>query len=158
MGSHYFFASPLSRHLYLLLIVYILDVMSNDTTAEGAVRLVGGTTPLEGRVEVFLFGQWGTVCSYFWDLAEATVVCHQLGYLRAAEAPGYSYFGAESGPSWYSNVHCTGTERNLTECINYSYYDFRSSCLYFRITGVVCSSQSQNTPLHLSFTHMKMLY
>ena len=134
--------------------------MSNDTAAEGAVRLVGGATPLEGRVEVFLLGHWGTVCSYSWDLADATVVCRQLGYLRAVEAPRYTYFGAGSGPSWYSNVYCTGTERNLTECINYSYNFgyFGSFCFYYENAGVVCSSQSQNTPLHLSFTHMIMLY
>ena len=114
--------------------------MSNDTAAEGTVRLVGGVTPLEGRVEVFLLGQWGTVCGYNWDLADATVVCHQLGYLRAVEAPRYAAFGAGSGPSWYYSLYCAGTERNLTECNNNN-YNFGSACSHSQDAGVVCSSE-----------------
>ena len=114
--------------------------MSNDTAAEGAVQLVGGTTPLEGRVEVFLLGHWGTVCGHSWDLADATVVCRQLGYLRPVEAPRYGAFGAGSGPSWYYSVYCAGTERNLTECNNYN-YKFGSACPHSQDAGVVCSSE-----------------
>ena len=128
----------------LFFICAFLDVMSNDTAAEGTVRLVGGATPLEGRVEVFLLGQWGTVCDNSWDLADATVVCRQFGYLGAAEASRHAYFGAGSGPSWYYDVYCAGTEHNLTECNNY-HYIFGSACSHSQDAGVVCSSQSQNT-------------
>ena len=117
-----------------------VDVTSNDTAAEGSVRLVGGNTTLEGRVEVFLLGQWGTVCDYNWDIADATVVCHQLGYLRAVEAPRSAPFGSGSGPSWYYSLYCTGTERNLTECSK-SNYNFGSACPHSRDAGAVCSSQ-----------------
>ena len=119
-----------------------IDVTSNVTAAEGSVRLVGGDTLLEGRVEVFLLGQWGTVCDYNWDLYDATVVCHQLGYAIAVEAPKLAIFGAGSGPSWYYSVYCTGTERNLTECSQYS-SNFGSACSHSRDAGVVCSSESQ---------------
>ena len=121
--------------------------MSNDTAAEGTVRLVGGASPLEGRVEVFLLGQWGTVCGYSWDLADATVVCHQLGYLRAVEAPRYAAFGAGSGPSWYYSVYCAGTEGNLTECTSYN-YNLGHACSHSQDAGVVCSSEFSSTPLH----------
>ena len=117
-----------------------IDVTSNDTAAEGSIRLVGGDTLLEGRVEVFLLGQWGTVCDYSWDFFDATVVCRQLGYPRAVEAPRYAAFGAGSGPSWYYRVYCTGTERNLTECSK-SNYNFGSACSHSRDAGAVCSSQ-----------------
>ena len=115
-------------------------VTSNNTAAEGSVRLVGGDTLLEGRVEIFLSGQWGTVCDNNWDLADATVVCRQLGYLRAVEAPRSAAFGAGSGPSWYYSLYCTGTEHNLTECSKYN-YNFGSACSHSRDAGAVCSSQ-----------------
>ena len=116
------------------------DVTQNDAAEEGNVRLVGGDTPNIGRVEVFLLGQWGTVCSYRWNLADATVVCHELGYLGAVEAPRSAAFGAGSGPSWYSNVRCAGTERNLTECTK-SFSSIGSACSHSRDAGVVCSSE-----------------
>ena len=117
-----------------------IDVTTNDTVAEGSVRLVGGDTTLEGRVEVFLLGHWGTVCDNSWDILDAIVVCRQLGNLQAVEAPGYAAFGAGSGPSWYYSLYCTGTERNLTECSK-STYNLGSACPHSRDAGAVCSSQ-----------------
>ena len=118
-----------------------IDVTRIDTAVEGSVRLVGGTTPLEGRVEVFFLAHWGTVCDYYWDVVDAIVVCRQLGNLQAVEAPINAAFGAGSGPSWYYSVHCTATERNLTECSKNT-HNFGSACPHSRDAGAVCSSQS----------------
>ena len=51
--------------------------------AEGEVRLMGGTNYTEGRVEICLSNEWGTVCDQMWNVTEATVVCRQLGLAYA---------------------------------------------------------------------------
>jgi deleted-in-malignant-brain-tumors protein 1 len=54
-------------------------VLGNCTN--GAIRLVNGTVPNEGRVEICVNRVWGTICEplpYYKE--NARVICKQLGF------------------------------------------------------------------------------
>lgn len=44
------------------------------------MRLVGGDSPNEGRLEVCFFNHWGTVCDDEFGSVEAQLVCRELGF------------------------------------------------------------------------------
>ena len=44
------------------------------------MRLVGGESPNEGRLEVCYFNHWGTVCDDNFGTEEAQLVCRELGF------------------------------------------------------------------------------
>ncbi len=103
---------------------------------DGALRLVDGLSEHEGRVEVYHFGQWGTVSSsYQWDLLDAIVVCRQLNYSTAETTREYSCNSSSSVR--LSSVQCTGFESKLTQCRN------AAPTMHFpcnhRDAGVVCA-------------------
>ena len=81
------------------------------------------------------------MCDSNWNFVDAIVVCHQLGYPGAVEAPRYAVFGSGSGPSWYYRMYCTGTEHNLTECSKHM-SNTGSACPHSQDAGAVCFSQS----------------
>ncbi|XP_069030839.1 neurotrypsin [Embiotoca jacksoni] len=80
------------------------------------VRLVAGESRKEGRVEVFIDGQWGSVCDDGWNDVSAAVVCRQLGFNGVAKARSMAYFGEGRGPIHLDNVQCSGTETSLGQC------------------------------------------
>ena len=108
---------------------------------EGSVRLVGGSTANEGRVEVIHNGVWGTVCDDSWDITDANVVCRLLNYSGASAALSFSFFGRGSGPIHYDDVSCTGNETHLADCSHngIGVHD----CSHGEDAGVVCTITTQ---------------
>ncbi|NXC87977.1 WC11 protein, partial [Cercotrichas coryphoeus] len=80
------------------------------------LRVVGGEDECSGRVEMWHQGSWGTICDDAWDVADASVVCRQLGCGSAVSALSEAAFGEGTGPIWLEKVHCKGAELSLWDC------------------------------------------
>ena len=107
----------------------------------GGVRLVGGATELEGRVEVCLDGEWGTICDNFWSNLDATVICHQLSYGKTdASAIQGAYFGAGTGPIFFTDVFCSGDEERVTDCTHSDTTE--SACTHHQDASVICTGSA----------------
>uniref|UniRef100_A0AAY5EUU4 SRCR domain-containing protein n=1 Tax=Electrophorus electricus TaxID=8005 RepID=A0AAY5EUU4_ELEEL len=100
------------------------------------VRLVNGSRPCTGRVEVLHRGQWGTVCDDDWDMRDAAVVCRELGCGEAVDVLGKAHFGPGSGPIWMNEVACSGSESTLKNCGSSGSV---SDCHH---AGVICSDKT----------------
>nr|XP_034369370.1 scavenger receptor cysteine-rich domain-containing protein SCART1-like [Arvicanthis niloticus] len=103
---------------------------------EGALRVFGGEDGCSGRVELWHGGSWGTVCDDSWDLADAEVVCRQLGCGPAIAALQNAAFGPGSGPVWLDEVGCRGSELSLGACQAEPWGD--GDCSHKEDAGVRC--------------------
>ncbi|XP_071478092.1 scavenger receptor cysteine-rich domain superfamily protein-like [Diadema antillarum] len=110
----------------------------------GGLRLVGGRTPLEGRVEIFHDGQWGTVCDDSWDLNDAMVVCRQLGNYAALTAKCCQAYGPGAGPILMDGVDCDGTESILENCPHEGWLSH--NCQHYEDASVVCTDIKLSYP------------
>ncbi|KAJ8368365.1 hypothetical protein SKAU_G00083930 [Synaphobranchus kaupii] len=110
--------------------------VTTESPTEGNLRLVNGTHWCEGRVEVFLGGQWGTVCDDAWDLPDARVVCRQAGCGEAKGAQGKAFFGEGEGTILLDNLKCRGEEASLQECSHIPWNVH--NCDHSEDAGVAC--------------------
>lgn len=101
------------------------------------IRLTGGSSQREGRVEVKVGDTWGTVCDDQWGENDARVVCRMLEYSTgSARAYSGAHFGRGTGPILMDNVNCTGSERSLALCPfrGFGHHD----CSHSEDAGVAC--------------------
>uniref|UniRef100_A0A3B4FMH6 Neurotrypsin n=1 Tax=Pundamilia nyererei TaxID=303518 RepID=A0A3B4FMH6_9CICH len=92
------------------------DCSHSEDVGVLSFRCGSNHTLREGRVEVFVNGQWGSVCDDGWNDVNAAVVCRQLGFTGVAKARSMAYFGEGQGPIHLDNVRCSGTETSLGQC------------------------------------------
>ncbi|XP_051741994.1 galectin-3-binding protein A-like isoform X2 [Ctenopharyngodon idella] len=120
----------------------LFDDRPKQPTQEGSIRLVGDH-PSSGRVEIYHDGQWGTVCDDGWDLAEAQVVCHQMGFPGAKIVTPGGQYGEGSGPIWLDDMNCKGSESSLSEC-RFKGWGV-TDCTHKEDAGVVCENGTNIT-------------
>ena len=133
-------------------ILFSLDCVSGD------IRLVGyGSSGNQGRVEMCYNNQYGTLCSYSWDINEAIIICKQLGfygmsfitlfflytfifYIGTSTAYINAYFGQGTGQILLSGLGCTGTETSLFSCSFNNNIIGSTNCIHSQDAGVACST------------------
>ncbi|XP_051237659.1 lysyl oxidase homolog 3B isoform X1 [Dicentrarchus labrax] len=121
---------------------------------ESLIRITGGRTRYEGRLEVLSSDSngtqsWGLICGESWSTKEAMVACRQLGL-------GYANQGLQE--TWYwdssnvtemimSGVKCTGNEMSLSQCQHHKTVSCQKSAAKFA-AGVICSDTASDLILN----------
>ncbi|XP_072122584.1 scavenger receptor cysteine-rich type 1 protein M130-like isoform X1 [Mobula birostris] len=106
------------------------------------LRLFAGSHSCAGRLEVLFNNTWGTVCDDSWDLADAHVVCRQLGCGLARWSPNIPVIAQGYGDIWLDEVKCTGSESSLFSCP--SLPPGHHDCDHKEDVIVVCSDSGLN--------------
>ncbi|XP_041474059.1 deleted in malignant brain tumors 1 protein-like isoform X3 [Lytechinus variegatus] len=105
------------------------------------VRLVGGNSPFQGRVEVYLNNQWGTICDDSWDTTDARIVCRQLGFKEVFAATTNARFGQGTGPIHMDDTRCYGSETSILDCVNRGIGVH--NCRHSEDAGVICVPETR---------------
>ena len=79
------FVSSRSHVLLLITSDSILMLRIGARYMDNDIRLIGGSYPWEGRVEIYSSGTWGTITDSDWTNDDAQVVCHKMGYFKPGE-------------------------------------------------------------------------
>uniref|UniRef100_A0A673CAM3 Lysyl oxidase homolog n=1 Tax=Sphaeramia orbicularis TaxID=375764 RepID=A0A673CAM3_9TELE len=113
------------------------------------IRIVGGRSSYEGRVEVQVGSKWGTVCSTGWTTREAMVVCRQLGLGYSMHAITETWYWDSSNVTEMvmSGVKCTGSEMALSQCQHHKSVSCQKAAAKFS-AGVICSETASDLALN----------
>ncbi|XP_058792901.1 protein bark beetle isoform X2 [Phymastichus coffea] len=107
------------------------------------VRLLGGKTSHEGRLQVKVGDKWGTVCNYGWTMRDAALVCQQLGltldpdnwYMERSQISS----AGTNEDIVLSNVQCTDDDIDVSRCKAETSEEFENSCTHENDVGVRCT-------------------
>ena len=90
----------------------------------------------QGKVEIFINGQWGLVCADGWDTYDASVVCQETDLGTNGTPTQLSYGRAET--IWLSGVGCIGNESQLSFC-PHNGLGIVDNCTF--VAGVKCNGK-----------------
>ena len=68
--------------------MYYYSISDGGEYEHGDIRLLDGSYPWEGRVEIYFFGSWGTITDSNWTNEDAVVICHEMGHIL----PGFTTY------------------------------------------------------------------
>uniref|UniRef100_A0A7N9AK21 HHIP-like protein 1 n=1 Tax=Mastacembelus armatus TaxID=205130 RepID=A0A7N9AK21_9TELE len=105
----------------------------------GSVRLVSADGLSDrGRVEIFIGGEWGTVCDDLFTTKAGAVVCRQLGFRTALAVMKRAALGEADRTVriLLDDVECEGGERSLLGCKRSRVG--KHNCSHAEDVGVIC--------------------
>ena len=117
-----------------------------DNVTQVPVRLVGGKTIREGRLQVYKDDRWGTVCNFGWTIESAALACQQMGWVLNPEdwylSPSEIPQTGQEDPILMSNVRCnykSNMDTDITRCKKSEGVDkFLNSCTHEDDVGLKC--------------------
>ena len=104
---------------------------------------MNGRNSREGRVEVLMEREWGTVCDDNFDISDAHVVCRLLGFPGAKSAHCCARYGRGKGKIFLDDLHCAGNESSLFQCPQSRIGT--SNCKHGEDAGVVCQPRNEGS-------------
>ncbi|KAH9508823.1 hypothetical protein Btru_050141 [Bulinus truncatus] len=113
----------------------------SPTSTKFFLRLMGNTDASRGPIEVYINGQWRTICNLNWDDKAAKVVCNMLGYDRfKAVSADYPLEGSLN----MNTLKCTGDEDSIVSC-HFTPQDwYLHECSTNYKAGVLCEDSDPN--------------
>nr|XP_020513315.1 lysyl oxidase homolog 3 isoform X1 [Labrus bergylta] len=121
---------------------------------ENLIRITGGRTRYEGRLEVLSTDSngtqsWGLICGETWSTKEAMVACRQLGLNYANQGLKETWYWDSSNVTdmVMSGVKCMGNEMSLSQCQHHKTLSCQKSAAKFA-AGVICSDTASDLVLN----------
>lgn len=100
------------------------------------LRLVNGSRPWEGIVEIFYNNTWGTICNDGYRYSNGIVLCKQLGYQGYSGSYSYVSSSINTKPVWWRYLRCNSDKHHdISTC---PFQGWGVSCYYSRRWAVRC--------------------
>ncbi|XP_025102880.1 lysyl oxidase homolog 4-like [Pomacea canaliculata] len=131
----------------VLSVCVMFALLLQGLNAQRQVRLVNGTAPWNGLLEMLYRGRWLTVCSYGIRKQESQVVCRMLGFNTSQvyitslfiDSMSYNYIR-------FGDLRCTGEETRLGKC---SHTEISSDTWCDNVVAITCNSQNIQVRLNV---------